>query len=172
MFLTCVKSQEVKLLVSPPKLASGNCWPENMFRHRVSAGKNTKTRPREDDGFGQLIPLCREYTLCRAHPQYRVFAAIPGGTSIGPVIEDQIVKILDQCGLEIAIPSPNDHERTSYVVISRGKSRFVDEVHIPDAVLRPSPGITHWTSKIRRKRVLRRTDRYKHPGDWFNPCFK
>ena len=42
MFLTCVKSQEVKLLVSPPKLASGNCWPENMFRHRVSAGKNTK----------------------------------------------------------------------------------------------------------------------------------
>ena len=49
------------------------------------------------------------------------------------------MKILDQCGLEIAIPSPNDHERTSYVVISRGKSRFVDEVHIPGALLRPSP---------------------------------
>ena len=39
----------------------------------------------------------------------------------------------------IAGESPNDHERTSYVVISRGKSRFVDEVHIPDAALRPSP---------------------------------
>ena len=39
-------------------------------------------------------------------------------------------------GLEIAIPSPNDHVRTSYVVISSGKNRFVDDVHIPNAVLR------------------------------------
>ena len=51
------------------------------------------------------------------------------GTIVGPVIEVQIVKILDQCGLEIAIPSPNDTQRTTYGVISRGKSRFVDEVH-------------------------------------------
>ena len=38
--------------------------------------------------------------------------------------------------LDIAIPSPNDSTRTSYVMISRGKSRFVDEVHIPNAELR------------------------------------
>ena len=41
-------------------------------------------------------------------------------------------------GLEIAIPSPNDHERTSDVVISGGKSRFVDEIRIPKAELRSS----------------------------------
>ena len=46
------------------------------------------------------------------------------------------MKILDQYGLEIAIPSPNDRERTSYVMISRGKSRFVDAIHIPNVELR------------------------------------
>ena len=65
------------------------------FVHRVSAGMSYKTRPDEDDGFGRIIPLCREF-----------FAAIPGGTIIGPVIEVQIVKILDRYGLEIASPSP------------------------------------------------------------------
>ena len=44
----------------------------------------------------------------------------------------QIVKVLDTYGLEIAIPSPNDSTRTSHVMISRGKSPFVDELHIPN----------------------------------------
>ena len=48
------------------------------------------------------------------------------------------MKILDQHGLEIALPSPNDRERTSYGMIFRGKSRFVDEVHFPNAELRSS----------------------------------
>ena len=64
---------------------------------------------------------------------------MPGETIIGPVIEVRIVKILDQYGLEIAIPSPNDDgELTSHVMISRGKGRFVGEVHIPNAQLRSS----------------------------------
>ena len=33
---------------------------------------------------------------------------------------------------------PNDGERTSYVMISRGKIRFVDEIHIPNAELKSS----------------------------------
>ena len=69
-----------------------------------------------------------------------------------PVIEVQIVKILDQCGLENAIPSPNDRQRTSYVMISRGKSRFVDgEVHIPNAELRSS---ADWDSRRQASRRL------------------
>ena len=53
-------------------------------------------------------------------------------------MEVQIVKIVDPNGLEIAIPSPNERERTSYVMISTGKSRFVAEIHIPKAELRSS----------------------------------
>ena len=78
--LTSVKSQEVKLLVSSPRQVSGNSLRENIqdfeslsetirftrvcelasFWHRVSAGMSYKTRLDEDDGFGQIIPLCRE----------------------------------------------------------------------------------------------------------------
>ena len=96
--LTSVPSHEVQLLVSPPKLESGNSLQENILsfealsdgiqfsklcedawlKHRVSAGMMYKTRLDEDDGYGKLVPLRREYTLSRAHPKSRVFAAIPG----------------------------------------------------------------------------------------------
>ena len=70
-----------------------------------------ETRLDEDDGFGQIIPGCREYTLSRVNPLSRAFSAIAGGTIIGtiigPVVEVHIVKILVQYGLEIAILSPN-----------------------------------------------------------------
>ena len=50
----------------------------------------------------------------------------------------QIVKVLDQYGQEFGIPSPHDSERTSYLMILIGKSRFVDESHVPKAELRSS----------------------------------
>ena len=46
----------------------------------------------------------RIHALSRVNFQSRVSAAIRGGTNIGAVIDVQIVKILDQYGLEIAIP--------------------------------------------------------------------
>ena len=107
-----MKWQEVKLLVSSPGLASGNSLRWNIqdfeslsetirftkvcegasFQHNVSAGMNYKTRPDEDDGYGKISPLCREFTNSRVNPRSRVFAAFPGGTIIGPDIEVQIVK--------------------------------------------------------------------------------
>ena len=118
--LTSVKSHEVNLLVSSPRLASGSSLRKNIqdfeslsetirftrvcedaiFVHLVSAGMSYKTRLDEDDGFGQIISFCRERTLSRVNPRSRVFAAIPGGTIIGPVIEVQFMKILDSYGLE------------------------------------------------------------------------
>ena len=148
-----MKSHEVQLLVSPPIISSGNSLQKkkNILRfealsdkihawleHRVSAGMMCETRPDEDDGCGQLVPFCRECTLSRPNPQSRVSAAIPGGNVIGPAIEVRIVKILDQYGLEIASPSPHNHEKTSHVMITRGTNRFVDEVDDHKVELRPS----------------------------------
>ena len=48
------------------------------------------------------------------------------------------MKNLDQYGLEITIPSPNDRKLICHVMISRGKGRVVGEVHIPNAQLRSS----------------------------------
>ena len=67
----------VKLLVSSSRPVSGDSFRENIqdfesltetirftrvgelasFRHRVSAGMNYKTRPDENDGFGQVIHI-------------------------------------------------------------------------------------------------------------------
>ena len=85
-----------------------------------------------------------------------IFAAIPGGTIIGRVIEVQIVKILDSYGIEIAIPSPNGSRRTSYVLISRWKSRFVDELHIPNAEFRPSAELLSKAEEKRTRLASRR----------------
>ena len=80
--LTSVKSHEVNLLVSSPRQASGSSLWENIqdfeslsetirssrecedaiFVHLVSAGVSYKTRPDEDDSFGQIISFCREYS--------------------------------------------------------------------------------------------------------------
>ena len=57
---------------------------------------------------------------------------------MGPVIEVQIVKMLGQFGLAIAIPSPHNHEQTTDVMITRGTNRFVGEVHDHKIELRPS----------------------------------
>ena len=69
--------------------------------------------------------FCWEFTFSRAHPESRVFAAIPGvGTVIGPVIEVRSVKNIEEYGLEISIPSTLNLGETSYVVISRETERF------------------------------------------------
>ena len=62
-----------------------------------------------------------------ASPQSR---AIPGETMIALVIQVHVVQIFATHGLESEIPCPNNTKRTSWVLVSRGKGRFVDELHI------------------------------------------
>ena len=81
--LSSVNSQEEKISVSSPRLASGNSLRRNIqdfeslsetirltrvcedtiFVHQVASGMSYETRPDEDDGFVQLIPLCREFSF-------------------------------------------------------------------------------------------------------------
>ena len=76
-----------------------------------------KIIPDLDDGFGDIIPACREYVVLRLHLNSRLCAVIPGGTVIGPVLEVHIVLLHGKHGLESKIPLPNDPNRTSWVVI-------------------------------------------------------
>ena len=48
------------------------------------------------------------------------------------------MKILDECGLEVAIPSISKPGDTSYVVISKETVRFVNEIHKHNAEVRSS----------------------------------
>ena len=60
------------------------------------------------------------------------------GTIIGPISEVHIVKILDEYGLEVAIPSLCKPGDVTYVVISRETERFVNEIHTHEAETRSS----------------------------------
>ena len=136
--LSSVNSYEVKLLVSPPKLVPGNSFagkhPGLQIADRdysIQKGLRTCIVPAPGISWDELQTLdltrttvlgrsfhyAENFTRSRLNPHSRAFAAIPGGTIIGPVIEVQIVKILDQYGLETAFPSPNDKRRTSYIMI-------------------------------------------------------
>ena len=126
--LNSVNSQGVNFLVSSPRTesVSGNRLRENNQNfeslvktesRRFANSHRYKTIPDADDGVGDSIPVCREYTFPRANPLSRFYAAIPGGTIIGPVIEVHVVHLFGTHELEIEIPSPNNPKRTSWVLI-------------------------------------------------------
>ena len=100
-----------------------------FLQHLVAAGRQYKIRPDEDDEWRTITPLCREHSISRYYPKAQALAAIPEGTIIGPVLEVHIVEILDEYGIEVAIPSIANPTFTSYVVISRDAERFVTEIH-------------------------------------------
>ena len=76
-------------------------------------------------------PSCREYTLPGEDSDSRIYAAIPGQTTSGPVLQVHITRYLDISGTAIQILSTTTKDRTSWVVICRGKSRYV-ELHLND----------------------------------------
>ena len=81
------------------------------------------------------MPRIQAYS---SKPTIQSVAAILGGTLIGPVIEDQSVKILTNVDLELQSHHPMIRNAHLMFLISRGKSRFVDEVHNPNAEIRSS----------------------------------
>ena len=68
--------------------------------------------------------------MLRADNASRIYAAIPGRTTIGPVAQVHNTQFLGTRGIEIQIPSTTKPNRTSWVVLCRGKNRFVDELHL------------------------------------------
>ena len=93
------------------------------FFHEVSVGMCHKTVADVDDGFGDQTPARRECTHPRAVSDSRIYAASPGRTIIGPVIQVHIIQFLGTHGIESQIPSTTTPNRTSWVVICRGKNR-------------------------------------------------
>ena len=153
--LNNVKPQEANSLLQTPRSddpASGNRLRECLqnfetleksiqfskvcedasFWKRVSIGMSYKTIPDVDDGLGYRNPACREYTLPRADSDSGIYAAIPGQTIIGPVLQVLIIQFLGIMELKNQIPSTATQHRTPWVVICRGKNRYVEEVHLRD----------------------------------------
>ena len=87
---------------------------------------------------GDKSHLCREHTCSRVFLHAKPLGAVPAGTIIGPISVVLIVKILDEYGVEVAIPSIYKSGDVTYVVISRETARFVNEIHTHEAKTRSS----------------------------------
>ena len=105
----------------------------NKSNYGVTAGSHYQGRPDGEDGWGQITPLCREYTCSRVFPKAKPLGTIPAGTIIGPISEVLIVKILAEHGVQVVIPSICKLGDVTYVVISRETELFVNEIHTHEA---------------------------------------
>ena len=76
--------------------------------------------------------------VLESSPQAKPLGAIPACTIKGPISEVLIVKILDEYGVEVAIPSICKPGDVTYVVISREAERFVNKIHTHEAKNRSS----------------------------------
>ena len=103
-----------------------------VFWNRVSIAMCYKTIADVEDGFGDRAPACRECRLLRADSDSRIFAAIPGSTHTGPVIQVHTIQFLGIHGIGIQIPSTTTRNRISWVVFAEGgvatRMEYISEI--------------------------------------------
>ena len=76
-------------------------------------------------------PACREDSP-RAESYSRIYAASPERVIIGPVLQVHIMQVLGSSGIDIQISPTTTPDRKSWIVLCRGKNRFVDELRVRD----------------------------------------
>ena len=94
---------------------------------QVKTDRSNKIRLDNDDGLGKVTLLCRGHSSSRSCLKAQAEAAILEAIIIGPVSDVHIVKVLDEYGKEVAIPSIANSTCTSYGLISRKPEHFVSE---------------------------------------------
>ena len=70
-----------------------------------------------------------KYTPPRDHDDSEPVGCIRGVTKIGPVIWVKATYYLDQYGIEVQVQSLLKNGPLSWIVMSRGQNRYVDEVY-------------------------------------------
>ena len=70
----------------------------------------------------------RQLLICAENEKAQALAAFSEGTIIRPVVGVHTVKILDEYGIEVAIPSIANPTYTFYFVISSETERFLNEI--------------------------------------------
>ena len=85
------------------------------FYHPVERNRCCETRRDEDDGYGKITTICREYTHPREHLDSRCFATIFANTRIGPILNLRTSKVFGIHGIEVQIPSLNRPKYSSWL---------------------------------------------------------
>ena len=72
-------------------------------------------------------------------------ASIDANQESGPVLNIGIATILDVLGIEVQVPSLSTPQRFTWLLISRGHERFVNEIH------RHNPEFVNYSSSLHTK---------------------
>ena len=99
------------------------------FHHPVEIRNFYITTLLEDDGWKRCTSMCQENTAPRNQKDSRPFTSIDANQEICPVLKIGIATIIDVRGIEVHVPSLSDPWRSLRILISRGKERFVNEIH-------------------------------------------
>ena len=98
------------------------------FIRTVSKRMCCKTGKDVDDVFGNLVASCREYIFTRTHPDYEAKFWMCKYTEIGLLLDAKVICHHNVHGIEIQIPSTFGDQTKVWVVISRSRDRYVDEL--------------------------------------------
>ena len=81
-----------------------------------------------DDGFGNFIASCREYTFSRTHPDSEAKLWIFYYTETVLVLDVKVICHHNVHGIEIQVPSTSGDKTNVWFVMSRSSNRDVDEL--------------------------------------------
>ena len=158
--MTNVEHEEVEMLISSPNQTQGNLMMQSeaqnlecrkqgshnpiMRKSLIPISRNRWKIPPRSTRWRRR--MARSYTSMRKiylfsslpANQTKPLGPVPAGTILGPVQEVHIVKLLDEYGIEVTIPSICKLGDWTCVVISRETERFVNEIHTHEARIRSS----------------------------------
>ena len=115
------------------------------FYHPVEKVNHYVTTTLEDDGWGKLTSMCKDYTAPRNREDSRPYASIDAEQEIGPVSDIEIATIIDVLGIEVQVPSLSSPGYSVWILLSRGHERFVNEIR------RHNSDIVNYSSSLRTK---------------------
>ena len=93
------------------------------FHHPIEIENSNVTTLLEDDGWRRRTSMCKEYTAPRSQKDSRPFASTDANQKIDPILNIGVP------GIEVQVPSLSDLCRPIWILTSRGKERFVNEIH-------------------------------------------
>ena len=105
------------------------------FVRKVSPRQYFRTIHDVGDGFGGCTGACTEKTLPRDNDYSETVGWIRGHEKIGPVIQVKVTYYSEHFGIEIQVKSMMNNESFSWIMISRGTNKYVEEVFEEKGVL-------------------------------------
>ena len=89
--------------------------------------------------------MCKKFSAPRNQEDSKPYASFDANKEIDPVLNVEIASIIDVPGIEVQVPSLTSPGYSVWILVSRGRERFVNEIHRHDS------DIVNYSSPLRAK---------------------